>query len=189
VLIIDNAKTPAGTPIQSPVIEANSTAPRITLRILGKSENFSRPNDFLWLLTMNNTSGGPDLVSRGIPIRFRWEGDPAQRTFEGPFPIEYAKQHRAAILGELAGMVEQWKDCGRPLSDRRHRIEKWSQVVGGILESCGIHEFLGNVDEAAAEFNSELNDLSALAEAALRSGTSAAILAVSPANGASHGHT
>ena len=85
-------------------------------------------------------------------------------------------------------MVEHWKACGRPLSDHPHRIERWAQIIGGILECCGIPEFLGNVEEAAADFNSDLNDLAALAEAALRSGTSAAILTASQSDGGSHGH-
>ena len=65
-------------------------APNITLRILGKSANYTQPNDVLWFLTMNQTKISPDLASRGMPIRLYYEGDPATRVFEGPNPLEYA---------------------------------------------------------------------------------------------------
>jgi hypothetical protein len=134
------------------------------LRILGHSVNFSQPNDLLWMLTMNQTQASPDLVSRGLPIKFRYEGNPRQREFGGPFPTIFALQHRADILAELAGMVELWKQRGRPLSLHRHRCASWAQIIGGILETAGFPEFLGTLDAAAADFNVELSDLAALAE-------------------------
>ena len=136
-------------------------APKITLRILGKSVNHTQPNDLLWFLTMNQTKVSADLASRGMPIRLYYEGDPATRVFEGPHPLEYALEYRAEILGELFGLVELWKSRGRLLGSRQHRCEHWAQVIGGILESCGYPEFLGNAAEAAAEFNTELGELAA----------------------------
>ena len=94
VLIIDNAKNRTGAEISSPCLEANSMAPHITLRILGKSINFTQPNDVLWFLTMNQTKVSPDLASRGMPIRLYYEGDPAQRVFAGPNPLEFAIKYR-----------------------------------------------------------------------------------------------
>lgn len=171
VLIIDNAKNRGGAEISSPCVEANSMAPNITLRILGKSVNYTQPNEVLWFLTMNQTRVSPDLASRGMPIRLYYEGDPATRVFSGPNPLEYALAYRAEILAELFGLVEWWKSRGRPLGSRRHRCEYWAQIIGGILEACGFPEFLGNAAEAAAEFNSELGDLAALAERMFRSGS------------------
>jgi hypothetical protein len=174
VLIIDNAKNRGGAEISSACIEANSMAPNITLRILGKSVNHTQPNDVLWFLTMNQTKVSPDLASRCMPIRLYYEGDPAERVFEGPNPLEFATAYRAQILAELFGLVERWKSLGRPLGTRRHRCEYWAQVIGGILEACGYPEFLGNAAEAAAEFNTELAELTALAEFVMRTGDKAA---------------
>jgi len=67
-----------------------------------------------------------------------------------------------------------WKSRGRPLGTRRHRCEYWAQTIGGILEACGFPEFLGNAAEAAAEFNSELGDVAALAETVVRTANSVA---------------
>jgi hypothetical protein len=142
-------------------------AANVTLRILGQSTNIDRPNDMLWMLTMNGTKVSPDLVSRGLPIRLRYEGRPEGRSFGNHDPIAYAREHRAEILGELAGMVVRWNQMGRPLGDHRHRCRQWAGVVGGILQANGLPEFLTNLDEAAGEFNTELDELAALAEAAI----------------------
>jgi hypothetical protein len=178
VLIIDNAKNRGGAEISSPSVEANSMAPSVTLRILGKSVNYTQPNDVLWFLTMNQTKVSADLASRGMPIRLYFEGDPAERVFNGPNPLEYALQYRAEILAELFGLVERWKSRGRPLGTRRHRCEYWAQTIGGILEACGFPEFLGNATEAAADFNTELGDLAALAETVVRTSNAAAYVLV-----------
>jgi hypothetical protein len=136
--------------------------------------NYTQPNDVLWFLTMNQTKVSPDLASRGMPIRLYYEGDPSTRVFNGPNPLAYALEYRAQILAELFGFVELWKSRGRPLSKRRHRCEYWAQLIGGILEACGFPEFLCNAAEAAAEFNSELVDLAALAETIVRTRNMAA---------------
>jgi hypothetical protein len=166
VVLVDNAKLRAGGVVSSPVLESNSMAPQVTLRILGQSANVSRPNDLVWFLTMNDTRTSPDLVSRGMPVRLRYEGDPRLREFPGVEPIGYATAHRAELLGELAGMVIRWTQAGRPEGQRRHRCDRWARVVGGILEVAGLTEFLANLDEAAASFNQSLDELAALAEAA-----------------------
>jgi hypothetical protein len=167
ILLIDNAKVRGGGVVDSPVIEANSMAPEVSLRILGRSEHYTQPNTLLWVLTMNDTRTSPDLVSRGLPIRQSHEGDPRDRVFEGPDPVEYAREHRLDILGELAGMVVRWNQQGRPPGSRGHRCGYWAQVVGGILETAGLPEFLENAGEAAVAFDSALDALAALAEAAV----------------------
>jgi hypothetical protein len=167
VLLIDNAKVRSGSVVSSPTIEANCTAPVVSLRILGKSENFTRPNDLLWALTMNDTRASPDLVSRGLPIQMFYEGRPEDRTFNGPDPIKYAREHRLDILGELAGMVVRWNQHGRPYGHRTHRLNEWAAIIGGILETAGLPGFLENAGAAAASFNTELDELAALAEAVI----------------------
>ncbi|MEO7702810.1 MAG: hypothetical protein ABIZ04_26555, partial [Opitutus sp.] len=76
MLIFDNAKLPNGAAISSPIIESMSTAPRLSGRILGLSENLVRPNDVLWAITMNSTQMSRDLAARSVAIQFAYEGDP-----------------------------------------------------------------------------------------------------------------
>ncbi len=167
VLIFDNAKQATGLPISSPVIEANSMAPEIALRILGTSDNFVRPNDVIWGLTMNQTRVSPDLLSRGLPIRLAYDGPAGNRTFSGPEPLVYAREHRLELLAELAGFVVRWTQAGRPDGVRPHRCHRWAKLIGGILLANGFPDFLVNYEEASGEFNADLDDLAALASAAV----------------------
>ncbi len=125
---------------------------------------------------MNQTQASPDLVSRCVPIRFYFEGNPGEREFGDRDPLSYAKQHRTELLGELAGMVVCWNQRGRPTGARRHRLSHWANVVGGVLLINGLPEFLENLDTSAAEFNTDLDELAALAERVVGSHASAAFL-------------
>ncbi len=182
VLVIDNAKVRSDAPIDSTVIESQSMAPEISMRVLGVSENYARPNDVLWVLTMNATQASADLVSRALPVRLAYEGDPAYRVFAGPDPVEYAREHRGEILGELAGMVDYWVGAGRTDGHARHRCGHWARVVGGVMEAAGLPEFLGNAGEAAAAFSADLVELAALADGAVAHGGAACETPGMPAN-------
>lgn len=168
VLLIDNAKTKTGAAVNSPVIEANCVAPEVTLRILKTSENLRRPNDLLWVITMNQTKVSPDIATRSMPIQLAFQGRPESRIFPGPDPIEYAREHRLEILSELAGMVVHWNQRGRPDGVAQHRLSSWARIIGGILQAAGFDKFLTNAVEAASEFNVALDDLAALAEAVVQ---------------------
>ena len=165
VLLIDNAKTPAVTAISSPFIESTSVGPEVSIRILGTSTTYTRPNDLIWAITMNETRASADLISRGLPIRLFYEGEAEKRKFEGPNPIDYARENRLEILGELAGMVVNWNTAGRPKGSRSHRLTRWAEIVGGIVETAGFPEFLSNAQAAAVAFNTATDGLAALAEA------------------------
>ena len=165
LLLLDNAKTRGGQVLSSQTIEANSLAPMISLRILGQSANFTRPNDCIWAVTMNDTRASPDLVSRGLPIQLYFEGNPAERNFTGCNPVEYALAHRRELFGELAGMIMRWNQLGRPHGCAQHRCGHWAAIVGGILEAANLPDLLRNAATAAAAFDSSLEELAALAEA------------------------
>ena len=167
LVFIDNAKAAGGRVISSPTIEANSVAAEASFRILGTSEIYIRQNDLLWVITMNDTRVSPDLASRGVPVRLAYEGRPEARTFAGPQPLAYAREHRLEILGELAGMVLQWNQADRPSGVQTHRSHVWAAILGGILQVAGFPEFLINAGEAAAAFDVQMDELGALAEAAV----------------------
>src|SRR5262249_2562887 len=146
ILFFDNVRTR----IDSPLIEANCLSPLLSLRILGGSVLIESPNSYLWMITSNLTSGTVDIISRALPILRRSEGNTRPRAFEGD-PAAYATRHRLEILGELAGLVERWKQAGKPLGTARHRCVRWSQILGGILGVAGLDSFfLGNLVEVEA---------------------------------------
>lgn len=128
-----------------------------------------RPNEFLWMLTMNSTKASRDLVSRGLPIRLYYEGPADQRRFGDGDPVEYARQHRAELLGELAGMVLRWNQIGRPSPPQsvQHRCREWAWILGGILHANGFPEFLQNQNEATQDFDQDVDQLAAVAEIVL----------------------
>ncbi len=166
ILLFDNAKIRAGA-IESAVIEANSTAPQISLRILGESANHEQPNDMLWVITMNNTRLGADLAARSCPIRFHFDGDPNTRRTSHRDLIQFVRNHRLELLDELAGMVVAWNQQGRPPGTPTHRLGEWACTIGGILNANGLPGFLDNLEEASGEFNTALDQFVALAEAAV----------------------
>lgn len=169
VILIDNCK-PRGGCVESAFLEGLTTSPGISLRILGQSKNYEQPNDVIWLVTMNNTRLGPDLTERSCPIRFFVEGDPnVRRPFQRDL-TEFVRQHRIELLEELAGMVEFWNQHGRAEGSARHRLAYWARTIGGILDANSLPRFLENQAEAAAEFNTDMEQLGSLAEAALRTG-------------------
>ena len=169
-LIIDNARVRAGQNVSSPTLESLSSSATISLRILGKSQTFVCPNDKLWMITMNDTRANADLVSRGLPIRFHFDGDPSQRQFLHGSPVQYARDHRQEILAELAGMVIRWVEQGKPAGKIGHRFYDWARVVGGVLIANHLPEGLTNLAEAAAEFDAAADGMSALAEVAVKQG-------------------
>lgn len=174
LVAIDNAKVRAGDAISSPALEANAMAPTISLRILGRSATVTRENNLIWLVTMNDVKASPDLVSRGLPIRLYFEGDPRDRSFAGD-PVAFAREHRVELLGELIGLVLDWVEAGCPEAELGHRCSRWGRIVGGILHHAGFPEVLTNLDEAAADFDTTFDELAALAEAALGSGDPAMV--------------
>ncbi len=130
----------------------------------------------LWFLTMNQTKVSPDLASRGMPIRLYYEGDPAQRVFEGPIH----SSSRLSIAPKFLVNCSAWLNAGSHLAAPSARVGTavniGPKMIGGILEACGFPEFLGNAAEASAEFNTELGDLAAVAEWVVKHGNSAAFV-------------
>ena len=168
VFFFDNVKAK----LDSAWIEANSPSPLISARILGHSRDIIRPNTYLWLFTSNLSTGSSDLISRGIPVRLRYEGNPVERHFSENL-LEYATRRRLAILGELAGMVLRWISNDKPAAKDvwpasrpvpRHRCDQWAGLIGGILGSNGFFNFLSNVEEARAAMDEGLQALATVAE-------------------------
>lgn len=159
ILFFDNVRTR----IESALIEANALSPVLSFRILGQSGNITRPNTFLWVITSNQTSGSEDLISRGLPVRLRYEGNPRERHFRENL-LEYVSRYRLQILGEMAGMVYRWKQAGKPLGGQQHRCVKWAQVIGGILQVAGFDQFLANLDEVEEAMDEGVQALCTLAE-------------------------
>jgi hypothetical protein len=165
-IIIDNAK--AGGPrqprIESACLERSITDPIVSFRLLGYSKEIRAENSHIFCITANSAQLGPDLVSRSVMVALHHDGNPKRRAFSMRDPEGFALEHRAALLGELLGLVERWKAAGSPLSCAPTRFNKkgWGEIVGGVLQTAGIPDFLANADTAAEEMDESRRDFAAL---------------------------
>ena len=62
--------------------------------------------------------------------------------------LEYLPAHCEQIEAEFRGMIERWKEKGRPLDQTiRHPFTDWARTVGGILMVNGFADFLANYSQ------------------------------------------
>ncbi|MGE0171195.1 MAG: hypothetical protein AB7T49_00335 [Oligoflexales bacterium] len=153
ILLIDNVKS--ARPIDSPVLERLVTDDPMSFRLLGRSENISRPNTVLVMVTMNDAQFSRDLITRSLPVEFFLDEsvDPSAYRFGNDLILEHVAANRFRILQELCGMVELWKAKGFPHYEGPFRFREWAKEVGGIVVANGFNEFLQNLESASAGYD------------------------------------
>lgn len=155
-IIVDNAKSRRRAAlIESACLERSITDPILSFRLLGTSSDIRAENSHLFCITANAPDVSRDLVTRSIVVNLEHIGDPTKREFTLADPEAYALEHRAALLGELMGMIDRWIHAGRPevVVPTRFNKRGWGRMIGGILAHNGIRGFLANAEEAATEFD------------------------------------
>jgi len=162
VIIIDNIRV-AGREVASTVLERSITDSHLSFRRLGGNETIERPNDVVFLLTMNEGQVSTDLMTRVVTAELFYEGDPRRRRSEIGDPEDYFTTHREILIAELLGMVTRWREADHPIAQIDHRFRQWAQEVGGILEVNGFADFLKNAERSAAENDPVLFGMTALA--------------------------
>ena len=168
-LIVDNAKSRLygkTTLIESSCLERAITDEILSFRLLGHNLEIRAENSHIIAITVNTAELSRDLVTRCVPVELYLEGDPTRRRFKMPNPEGYAEENRAAILGELLGMVERWKAAGMPQVNVNSRFNKrnWGNIIGGILHVNGEPDFLSNADQAAHDFDPVRRDFEDLVQ-------------------------
>jgi len=166
-IIIDNAKAGGRNPrIDSACLERSITDAVLSFRLLGYSKEIRAENSHIFCITANTPDVSPDLMSRSVVVALYHEGDPRRREFAIPDPEQYALDHRVELFGELIGMVERWRTAGSPLVTVESRFNKkgWGQIVGGILQSCGLKDFLANAEAAALDLDDTRREFAYLVE-------------------------
>ena len=156
VVIIDNLEHI----LYSPHIAALLTTSEWADRLLGKTETLHLHSRGMWIATGNNIRLGGDLSRRSYWIRLNanmatpWLRDP--KDFKRELPT-WAIEHRGEIVAALLTMVRAWILDGSPAWSGRPlgSYEKWSGVVGGILQYCGITKFMGNIAELYEQVDDE----------------------------------
>lgn len=164
VVLIDNVRSQQ--PIASAVMERMVTDVQISFRRLGQTTTITRPNTIVLMVTMNRAQFNQDLITRALPIEFYLEDskDPTEHKFTHESLEQYVLKNRVAILQELCGMVENWKEEGRPLCKKDFRFRTWTREIGGILEANGFTAFLDNLESATAEYDQISHEIGKLFE-------------------------
>ncbi|MCS7042740.1 MAG: hypothetical protein NZR01_08105 [Bryobacteraceae bacterium] len=140
--------------LASPSLAAILTAETYTDRLIGRSTIFTSENTATIVVVGNNVRLGPEISRRIVPIHLAPRGpDPRTRTDFRIFDLPgWTRRHRTRLLAALLALVLRWQKAGRPESARRlPSFERWSAIVGGILEVNGVNGFLGNVDRETTQ--------------------------------------
>ncbi len=148
----------SGTSIASSYIERMVTSGSTLLQAakLG-GHGVPRDADFVFTASANDGRFAVDLVNRMLPIRLVCHEDVARRKSAIDDPKgEFLPQNAAAIEAEMFGLIENWRDAGRPQAKGIcHPMKAWARDVGGILMANGFEDFLGNMDDARNENDTE----------------------------------
>ncbi|QGJ68634.1 Hypothetical protein PBC10988_2950 [Planctomycetales bacterium 10988] len=147
VLVIENARLDRrDNSIASAFIERFATDPQPFLFSTGTGPATRRRNDIVLAISTNFGTVSEDILNRSLPIHLDPLGHVAERVSPiGNPKLEFLPQNREGIAAELRGMVERWKQVGRPRDPNvRHPFSEWAAVVGGILQVSGVGGFLTN---------------------------------------------
>jgi hypothetical protein len=130
--------------ITSHHLAALFTTKRFKDRMLGISRMVDLPVDMPWVATGNNPEIGYDIVRRICAIRLDAKmPDPTKRTgFRHRLP-EWAIENRASLVWAALTLIQHWVAQGRPAWNGRPvaSFERWSRVMGGILQAAEIPGF------------------------------------------------
>jgi hypothetical protein len=120
-------------------------------RILGTNENPKFPIHCIWVMTANNPTMSLELARRSIKIRLdpQVERPWLKEGFQHPDLRGWIEQKRAGLIWAAHTLVQAWIRAGRPQYTGKvlGSYERWSAVIGGILEFHGIPGFLQNLTD------------------------------------------
>jgi hypothetical protein len=139
------------------VLEGTSLAQLLTAPIwrdrkLGGNDVARVPNRLTFAALGNNVRVNGDVGRRAYRIRIHPqmehpENRPAS-AFRHPDIKGWTEEHRAELLSAVLVLIRAWHLAGRPSGpDTFGSFEKWSRMVGGILEHAGVAGFLDGLSE------------------------------------------
>lgn len=144
VINIDNVRRP----LNSGTLAAALSASVWEDRRLGSTEMIRVPVRCVWVTTGNNVVMSTELARRTIRIRMDPQAEnPEDRTgFKYPEVLRWVQEHRADLVRAALILVSAWLAKGRPKPSVSPlgSYERWTHVIGGILEVAGIPGFLEN---------------------------------------------
>jgi len=117
-------------------------------RIMGVGKMIDLPNRAVWVATANNPKLSLELARRCVRIRIEadsenpWEQ--GKKVYKHQLP-HWAYEVRGQLIHACLTMVRAWQAEGCPQGKQTMgSFEDWAGIIGGILEVCGVSQFLGN---------------------------------------------
>ncbi len=166
LILLDNADE--RKPIHSGALASVTTAEIWGNRQLGKLDSVCVPNLALWLMTANNPKLAGEMARRCIRVRIDPKIDrPWKRGgFRHQHLLDWARENRARLVLAVIILVKAWLAADRPeYHIRLGSFERWSSVVGGIIQAAGIPGFLESLDELYDASDKEGQEWRAFADA------------------------
>ena len=147
VIVFDNADSKRT--LDSATLAAMLTATVWGDRELGKIGDVTLRNNSIWVMTGNNLSLSSELADRTVRIRIDpkserpRERDP--RSFKHHPLKAWVKSHRRELIVAALTLTQSWIQAGKTFSGKEYgSFERWSHVIGGILEHAGVGGFMAN---------------------------------------------
>ncbi len=139
LILIDNIRRPLGGGPLDKVLTARST---VDLRVLGSSVMRQLPWTATILASGNNLELGDDTIRRTLVSRIesQLENPEARTGFAHDPLVEWAKEHRARLVGCALTVLRAYSSHGSPDTDVPRwggGFESWATVVAGSIRFCG----------------------------------------------------
>ena len=146
VILLDNVND-----LSSGTLAAALTALTWDDRVLGKTEMLSLAVRCAWVTTANNPTMSTEIARRCVRIRLDPKRDrPWQREgFRHPNLRGWVTDHRGELVWAALTLVQAWLSASRPDTTAKPlgSYERWTSIIGGILEHAGMPGFLSNLNE------------------------------------------
>jgi hypothetical protein len=137
--------------ISSPTLSSVLTSQLFSGRILGRSAMVEVPVSSIFIINGNNLTIAGDLPRRAFWVRIdTGTSNPWSRSkFQHPNLILWALKNRGKIVASLLTLARAWVEAGQPLFKGVSipSYNNWVEVIGGILEFCGVCDFIANYTE------------------------------------------
>lgn len=163
LIYLDNVSRP----ISSGEMAAALTMNTWDDRILGESETVNAKVRAVWLATGNNVAMSTEIARRAIRIRLTPQTDrPEEREgFKHPDQIEWLTENRPKLVWAAHVICRNAIQQKLPKAKSRTvgSFERWSRLLGSILECAGYSQFLANYKLLQSGSDTEREALSVLA--------------------------
>ena len=159
IAFIDNI--PEGINFHHHALESFVTSELVTTR---SGIEFKNPLTFL--LNGNNITLTRDMTERVIWCKM-WSADPSRRKPKIQNLAHHLEENWVKYFDDLVNIAFAWLNAGRPELERETILNKyghWERTIGGILNLCGVTNFLATQIQKSDEADHEKHEITRFIE-------------------------